>query len=342
VLAVLCAGTRRAAALRAATLSLLAWLLVSVGGRGTAMRLVSLLLLLAPQQPKGATAFCTCPDTASVCTSSTLFSSTGEEDCSGTVIDATISVEGAQLLTTVELGTLESVSGSIRMGGNANLVSIAMPLLASAETIDVGGVNVAGNPLLRSLTLPSLQNLSGDLNLQGNQGLEELDVSSLSAIGGFFYIGSTGIGSFNVLTTLSFPVLTTVGGHFFVQYLEELTTLEIPLLESTGSYFIVSAADALTDFVAPRLASAGGAIAGRAVSFDGPWGALQSISLPALTEAAGNVYVRVNEGTTPMALDLSEFGGDGLCVRAQGLALGSGSSCFFPGWDGWAGPRIAS
>ena len=101
-------------------------------------------------------------------------------------------------------------------------------------------------------------------------------------MGGYFYIGSTGIGSFNNLPALELPNLVSVGNHFFLQYLEEMSVLDLSSLESTGDYLIISAASSLVSLDLPAFTSAGGSIAGRAVSFDGPWDALQSINLPSL------------------------------------------------------------
>ena len=71
------------------------------------------------------------------------------------------------------------------------------------------------------------------------------------------------------------------------RYLEAMAVLQLPLLESTGEYFIVSAASALTSLSLPSFVSASGIIAGRSVSFDGPWLLLEEISLPLLEEVVG-------------------------------------------------------
>ena len=63
---------------------------------------------------------------------------------------------------------------------------------------------------------------------------------------------------------------------------------------------------------------------------DGPWPVLESISLPLLEEAAGSVYVRPNEGTTPLVLDLGSYDGGNICVRSTNIALGSNQNCNFP------------
>jgi hypothetical protein len=71
------------------------------------------------------------------------------------------------------------------------------------------------------------------------------------------------------------------------RYLEAMAVLDLPLLESTGEYFIVSAASALTSLTLPSFVSASGIIAGRSVSFDGPWLVLEEINLPLLEEVVG-------------------------------------------------------
>lgn len=100
-------------------------------------------------------------------------------------------------------------------------------------------------------------------------------------------------------------------------------------LNSTGSYFIVSAADSLVALDMPAFTYAGGNIANRAVSIDGPWAALESISFPVLETAEGNVYMRPNEGLTQYAVELSSFDGP-VCLRGLGLTIGAGPTCNFP------------
>ena len=47
--------------------------------------------------------------------------------------------------------------------------------------------------------------------------VDELDLRSLEHVGDHFYIGSTGIGSFNDLPALELPLLRTVGSYFYLQ-----------------------------------------------------------------------------------------------------------------------------
>eukprot|EP01051_Picozoa_sp_SAG22_P006763 SAG22_NODE_453_length_10316_cov_27.583341_9_plen_140_part_00 len=75
--------------------------------------------------------------------------------------------------------------------------------------------------------------------------------------------------------------------------------------------------------------AAGGAIANRAVSIDGPWGSLESVALPSLHTALGNVYMRPNEGTTDYGIDLGEYDGP-VCVRSASVSIGSSGMCNFP------------
>lgn len=47
--------------------------------------------------------------------------------------------------------------------------------------------------------------------------VDMLDLRSLEQVGDHFYIGSTGIGSFNDLPSLELPLLKTVGSYFYLQ-----------------------------------------------------------------------------------------------------------------------------
>eukprot|EP01046_Picozoa_sp_COSAG06_P045105 COSAG06_NODE_6183_length_3061_cov_28.370570_1_plen_122_part_00 len=43
-----------------------------------------------------------------------------------------------------------------------------------------------------------------------------------------------------------------------------------------------------------------------------------------------SVYIRPNEGTTPLSLNIGSYDGANICVRASNLELGSAQSCNFP------------
>ena len=215
---------------------------------------------------------------------------------------------------------------------NSALETLSLPALVHSERdIQVGGSNFqSGNPALFTVDMSALVT-AATLDFTGNPLMEELLLGSLSTLTGYFYIGSTGIGSFNNLPSLELPNLVSVGQYFFLQYLEEMEHLDLSALQSTGSYMIISAAASLVNFELPAFESNGGQIAGRGVSFDGPWETLESMSLPSLTEVDGTVYVRPNNGLTDLAINFSGLNGAQMCVRANNIALGTdGAPCNFP------------
>ena len=59
--------------------------------------------------------------------------------------------------------------------------------------------------------------VQGYIRLSGIPVVDELDLRSLEHVGDHFYIGSTGIGSFNDLPALELPLLRTVGSYFYLQ-----------------------------------------------------------------------------------------------------------------------------
>jgi hypothetical protein len=238
------------------------------------------------------------------------------------LVDDDIIVRGNALLVNLNLpafaGSVEDSDDILLVEQNPILEVVSLPSLIDSERdIQIGGNNAnTGNPLLFTIDLSNLVTARGFMDFTGNARMEELLLGSLTTVchraqpptpgsphyirtqiahapchsvgrggcqvGGYFYIGSTGIGSFNNLPALELPNLVSVGNHFFLQYLEEMSVLDLSSLESTGDYLIISAASSLVSLDLPAFTSAGGSIAGRAVSFDGPWDALQSINLPSL------------------------------------------------------------
>ena len=111
--------------------------------------------------------------------------------------------------------------------------------------------------------------------------------------------GNLGIVDNDALTSISLPLLASVGGALYIENNDNdaLTELNFPLLASVGGYLGILRNDALTELSLPLLASVGGAPA-----LGGPGGhlaivdndALTSISLPALASVGGRLLFRDN------------------------------------------------
>jgi hypothetical protein len=192
----------------------------------------------------------------------------------------------------VLLPALRQVGGDARIGGAAAVAPSLAALERVGGTLSVGGLgarSLIDAPRLReiardfviggggALSMPELATIGGSLALR--ESIAELHLDKLSAIGGSISAVGTlpslvlpslqTIGadvqafSANALTTIDFPRLRHLGGHFFVQTLPSLTTISMSSMSEAGGAGIGGAvtvfnASALRTFDLGRLESIAG------------------------------------------------------------------------------------
>ena len=136
-----------------------------------------------------------------------------------------------------------------------------------------------------------------------NAGLTSLTFDDLQGVTGSIFPNFSGIPS--VLTTLSFPALTTVGGFFQPISISSLTTLSLPALTTVVGGFRPTGLSALTTLSAPALTTVGGVFDPSNMS-----ATLTTLSVPALTTVGGNFNPSVLPGLTTLnILALTTVGG---------------------------------
>eukprot|EP01137_Pigoraptor_chileana_P031234 Opistho-2@18754 len=137
----------------------------------------------------------------------TVSSSTGSlpSGCTRIIGDVYVSVDGVTQLPTASFGTINSISGSLRVTGCRDLTSLVG--FNSLQT--VGWLDVSSNPALVSLQgLNSLRTVDGNLTLSANVALTSID-----GLGSLVSVGKT----LTIATNIKLPnvdplsSLTTVG-----------------------------------------------------------------------------------------------------------------------------------
>ena len=130
--------------------------------------------------------------------------------------------------------------------------------------------------------------------------LTSLSLPLLTTVGGYFAVSGN-----PALTSLSLPLLTTIGaylagGSFEVSDNTALTSLSVPVLMTVATFFTVSGNPALTSLSLPSLATVG--------KFNGTGfyvgdnTALTSLSAPVLTTVTDFFRVGDNTGLTALSL----------------------------------------
>ncbi len=127
----------------------------------------------------------------------------------------------AAKLTAISLPLLENIGGDMSLTSLPELESVSLPELEMASSIII-----YSNDKLETIAMPKLQKSFKDLKIYSLNLLTELDVSSLSFIGGVFYLGNLPL----IANVDMLGSLTTVGGKFTlnlpaVQSLEPLSSL---------------------------------------------------------------------------------------------------------------------
>jgi hypothetical protein len=241
-----------------------------------------------------------------------------------TSLEGGLALEDATFVAQLELSSLVAVGGDLRVQGNADLVSIALPaleaiggsLLAPDDDSDDDGVE---NPELSSVSLPALATLGGELHLELGGDEPSLAFPALEQIGGAIKISISGAAS------VSFPSLRDVSGESVavrgfgldeialdaleaashLQFLDGVVSLAA--LESVGSFSIESG-----EISAPSLVELGSL-------YNDNGTLLYRLEAPALERVEGDLVARVYTESIALPslravggeLQLSPYTGDG-------------------------------
>lgn len=171
------------------------------------------------------------------------------------------------------------------------LASLSFPALVNAQAFHI--VNL---PLLTALSMPDLVETrlspfalsgSGDLLVAQCPLLVTLSFPSLTTIGGGIAQSNGGLvpEELTGMTSMSFPVLTTVNGLFQPNNLPALTVLSFPMLATVTGLFSPSSMGALTTWNFPALSVVGGTFNPLSMA------SLTSLSCNVLTIIGGNATI---------------------------------------------------
>jgi len=178
-------------------------------------------------------------------------------------------------------------------------------LRASPRYIDINGtlispnlsgkwvesVSYASDSRITSLTYNDLEGTVGNFNPNTMALLTTLSAPVLATIGGNFNPSSMAL-----LTTLSIPVLATIGGNFSPSSMASLTTLSIPALTFVGGSFSPSSMALLTTLSLPVLTTVGSTFSPSTMAL------LTTLSAPALTTVGSTFSLATMAALTTISL----------------------------------------
>jgi hypothetical protein len=222
------------------------------------------------------------------------------------------SIPSVQEIHAVPLKTVNNIVSIGSSGGNALLTVVNFPNL---ETVGVGGFRISSQ--LLDFDAHSLKTIAGALTLANFMFTDPIDLSNLTSVGGEVYIAGLMTTSFDLstlatigqngaftvfpnLTTVDFTGLVSVFGDFNIDDLTILTSLSFPALTTVGSVFSIgngTGLPALTSLSLPVFATATNGISFQRMD------SLVSLDLSALTTTTGNISVNINSGLTTIILN---------------------------------------
>ncbi|MES2848339.1 MAG: hypothetical protein V4685_04750 [Bacteroidota bacterium] len=137
-------------------------------------------------------------------------------------------------LTSLSLPLLDRITGSIVITGNSNLTAVSMPLVTNATT--GYSLLIQNNNKLTSVDMRSLVKAIS-FTISNNRKLNTINFNSLSST-----TYGLDIVSDSSLTSISFPVLTSVGANNDIEIAGDssLVSLSLPLLTSATSLYIAN------------------------------------------------------------------------------------------------------
>lgn len=135
------------------------------------------------------------------------------------------------LLTSVDLPVLTTVTGRVQFTSLGNVPHIDLPSLRSVGTTDSHSFLMFSSSSLTRFSAPLLETVTGDLRVSSNSVMTELNFDSLRSTGPIFMIQQD-----NALTHISLPNLRSAG-QLSIRDMGRLDSVSVPRLESAGFEF---------------------------------------------------------------------------------------------------------
>lgn len=194
-------------------------------------------------------------------------------------------------ITNINLPLLEQVTGAIYISDNNVLTSINCPQLSELVLIKIPSNDefpfyIQSNTSLTSIALPLLTNV-GDLFLYNNINLATLNVNSLTTARRVSIYGT-------LLSSVSFPALTSVSENIGISNNTPLTTINLPLLTTIGTYLDIGQSLGLTSISLPQLTTVGEQLSLRNT-------AVSTLTIPNLI-TVGNLNIATNSSLSSLSL----------------------------------------
>lgn len=233
----------------------------------------------------------------------------GSSTLAGFDFEYTASITDIEFPNLASIDPLNTQSGYVACIGNSGLVTVNLPLLASAP----GYFLCRNNTALTTLNTPAFVTIGGECSCDGNTSLGTLSFPSLQSVGGDFNCyGST------LLATCNFPNLETVGGAFYCYSNPALTTVDLSSLTAVANAFEFYNNTSLTTLDLSSLTSEGGDFKCYGNT------SLVSLNLHSAVTFAYNCYCYGNTSLTTVDL-ASWIPTDGSTIRFDGCALNAAS-----------------
>lgn len=91
-----------------------------------------------------------------------------------------MNIDGNTDMTSVDLGSLTNVDGSVSIDSDTDMTSIDLNSLTTTD----GNLSIDGDTAMTSIDLGSLTTVNGDLSIDGDTAMSSIDLNSLTVVGG--------------------------------------------------------------------------------------------------------------------------------------------------------------
>ena len=223
-------------------------------------------------------------------------------------IGSNFDVQANSLVTTLSAPALKHIGGFITLAYHNALAAVAFPLLQAAAAMDV-----ENNALLTQLSFPAVTSLSS-VNANSNL-LSVVSFALLTYTGGDFKVSSE-----SLLTFLDVPKLAVALGVVHVAS-THLARLSAPLLTYVSSNLEVSSNAVLTAVSLPAVVTIGGGIAVQTNT------ALAALQLPALASVGAAETICGNAAALVVAAGVTSAAAGQLCAIQSGGTCPTATQC---------------
>lgn len=177
--------------------------------------------------------------------------------CSSVGGDVTVWTVDEELEELIDGNCLQEIGGELKIKGTAWETLDSFPLLTRVG----GDLRIFDNDSLTSAGFKRLETVEGSLQVGGfdfgyavpNEALTSISFPVLTTVGG----DDLQISGNLALTSIHAPLLTTVGGDFSLTNAESLETLSVESLETVAGEFLINSNERLISISAPALTESG-------------------------------------------------------------------------------------